>query len=108
MDCPLCNIPFREPLLWRNGDFFICETNPKKKHNQRIMIAAYEHISAVSEEKARKAFFQLINFSLTFFRQNWSIRPPFLRSIPEHWHIVAETNDVLCKKNLPKIWEVKI
>lgn len=92
-ECPICTIPEREELLYSDEDIFLVKTKFQKGHKHRVMACIYEHRKEPTFIESRKAQAIVTDYMNRVMEgEEWLLVASTFGSIPEHWHLMAETN----------------
>jgi len=86
--CPLCNIPERERLEWKNQLVYVVPTKDLKGHKIRAMSATYRHTTKPTFEELSYAYAALISY-MEQKTSKFYIAAPKKPSVSDHFHIVA-------------------
>lgn len=90
VNCPLCSIPNREPVIYEDDLIYLVSTLDQRGHKVRVMAATKRHVAVPSFEEQVKADAVLTDYmNNTMGSQDWYIVSGEHASVPEHYHRMA-------------------
>ena len=88
VECPLCNIPNVENVLYRDELIYLASTKQMKGHKVRVMACLLRHSDAPTFEERLRCTVKLVDY-LRLYAGKFVICDNTYSSIPSHWHLMG-------------------
>ena len=90
VNCPLCLIPHKEPLLYEDDLIYLVSTKNLKGHKVRVMACTKRHTTQPTfEEQILADGILFEHMSKLMGKSDWYIVSSKFASVPQHWHRIA-------------------
>ncbi len=89
LNCPLCSIPEREPILYSDGVVYLVKTLKMKGHDVRVMACTHRHTDKPDIDETVRMIVLLYNYMSKNCLGEWYLCDSTHCTIPDHAHYVA-------------------
>lgn len=109
-DCPLCNIPTAEKVIYSDPVLYIAQTKTMKGHKVRVMVVINRHSKSPTFEELSCAYYLIFQYMKNKLEgKRWILYDNTYATISSHWHLVAsdeyssDPNEVEAMRKTPKV-----